>query len=226
MVSRSGVCGTAADAWDRTDDWTRLEVVLASGDDLSVGYAAEPGPDGAITAVTAYLSPSFAHADLVTSSSSSIGGFHDEVDVHDAVRHAVMHVAASDTFYEQFPDAPGLALTFIGEQSGYDGGFRYANTPRPQESGARFTLDDELDVVVTTRDGRVELVVDDVTLDDRNPSLLALVCTPVNQHLGLTPAAGQTPAEALGQMVSGVIDKARSRPFWVANIDETKAGLL
>ncbi|HEY8721864.1 hypothetical protein [Pengzhenrongella sp.] len=226
MVSRAGVCGTATDAHDRTDDWTRLEVVLATGDDLTVRYAAEPGPDGEITAVSSYFNPSDEHPELVTSSSTRIGGMLGEEDVHDAVRHAIMHVAASDAFYEQFPDTLGLALEFIGEQSS-DEPWHYRNTPHPQECGARFTLDDELDVVVRSRDGSVGLVVDNLPLDGRTqPRLVAFMAADFNQRLGVTPVAGQTPTEALGQMVSGVIDKARSHPFWVANIDETKAGLL
>ena len=231
MVARGGLQGTVVDQHATSEGWTRLTVALASGDELQVGIAAAPDDRAhvgqRITAVTSRFSPSDDGPDLGDGEDVRYGGYSDESDVHEAVRHTLMQVAARAQFAQQFPDAQaqGLALEFISEES-VRSPWRPVGMPRRQEVGARFTLDDSADVEASTFEGNLQIETDHQALDARTPHLLAVTAADLNRRLGVTPAPGQGHDKALGETLTGVVAAARRHPVWAQNIDETKAGLL
>ena len=231
MVARTGLVGTIVDNHSTSEGWTRLTATLASGDELNVGIAVtedERATSGQrITAVVARFSPGDDGPDLGDAEDSRYGGTCSEPDVHEAVRHTLMQVAARAQFEQQFPDtqAQGMVLDFIGAEP-VRSAFRRLDEARPEEIGARFTLDGAADVVASTFEGRLWVEADSKTLDARSPYLLALTTADLNRRLGVTPAPGQGHDAALGETLTGVIAAARSHPVWAQNIDETKAGLL
>ncbi|HEY8721863.1 hypothetical protein [Pengzhenrongella sp.] len=229
MVSRSGVCGSVSDHSNGDSAWSRLQVVLATGDELRVAVATKHDEDAPprMTSVAAHF---YAGED----NSPNLGDFDDErygsggfseIDVREAVRHTLLRVAAGAAFYERFPETPGLAMEWIGEES-VGSRWAYPKGDQPQQTTASFKLDGTVDAGVTcVSDGTVELDVDNLTLDYRRAHLLEVSCADLNRRLGVTPADGQTHEQSLSATLTGVTDQARSHPVWADNIDQTKAGL-
>lgn len=220
-LDAAGLNGTVQLAEFTSPGWSRVEVNLPSGHELTIGVARSDGTEalrreGTITAITAYLRATDAIDDEEEVKVHSFGGSHGEVAIGEHVHQALIASAARAEFTDRFPDAAdsGCTLEWIGQENAPTA-WRRIDDPQPQIDGARFTVPGG-EVVVTTLDGDVDIEADGRSLRANETYLRELAAGDVTRRLGLV--TGGSSAEALAAAVTEVIASSRRRPVIAANL--------